>query len=399
MHENKYIRTVTGKFKLDELLNQNIRTLPYEHLIQNLCDYVKAEPNYNDIKDPIELKNLFKLLLKPFSTYDNLSLEADVNKISNELISLKNNYTCNLICDVTSKNHGQNLQCLRAISQYTDMKICHGISIDYSFKDAKSYLNDIKYELNYGFDDQIPSFIGEVSISDTFPSEKEKEIFQNLFQLGNDYDIPIFLKLNSLQKNISTNTILSFLKERQINNKKKWVFSVTLSDQDNYEEDFALISEITKNGYSVVLCIYDCDLTERNKKLDLYYNKEKASFINKTLIALRQFTKQIMISNNINFKIQLKEYGGFGYDNLFINYIDKIFEGLSQEEQECIVKKNLLLLLSWWKKPTKQKKEIPLIRCESCGTEKEETNQEIFRKFDKTFCTISCLKKYLTLQK
>lgn len=398
MEKIKYIRTVTGQCNLNEFRNLNITTLPYEHIIQNLCDYLKEETNYIDIKDQIELKNLHKIVVKPFSTYDNLSLEADANKISNELMNIKNTYSCQLICDVTTINHGQNLKCLRDISKYTNIKICHGLSLDYSYKDIKSYLNDIKYELNYGFEDQIPSFISELFITDSFPSNKENELFQILIELSNEYAIPIFIKLNSIQKNIKTNTIIPYLNTKQIENRKKWVFSISFNDNDNYEDNFELISEIVKNGYSIVMCIYDCDITKRDQKLDQYYNKEKGMFINKALTELKAFIKQIMVSNNINFKVQLKEYGGFGYENIFINYIDEIIQGLTEDEKISILKTNLLTLLAWWIKPQKQIKAIPMIKCEICGTEKEETNDEIFRKFDKNFCSIACLKKYLTLK-
>lgn len=35
---NKYIRTVNGKLKLSDL--KGGMTLPYEHIIQNICDYL-----------------------------------------------------------------------------------------------------------------------------------------------------------------------------------------------------------------------------------------------------------------------------------------------------------------------------------------------------------------------
>ena len=40
-----------------------------------------------------------------------------------------------------------------------------------------------------------------------------------------------------------------------------------------------------------------------------------------------------------------------------------------------------------------------MIKCEQCGVEKEEDDPDLFRKFDKTFCTFSCLKKYINTHK
>ena len=58
--------------------------------------------------------------------------------------------------------------------------------------------------------------------------------------------------------------------------------------------------------------------------MDVYYNNAKAIFINDILKEFKRYIKQIMISNNINYRIQLKEYGGFGYNNIFENYYETI---------------------------------------------------------------------------
>ena len=104
------------------------------------------------------------------------------------------------------------------------------------------------------------------------------------------------------------------------------VFILSLAGYDKeYLEDIKnLIEFILINGYNIILTIYECDyslLSKNNEKqfqlFDLYYKKAKAIFIRKKLKDFSKYIKQIMLSNNINYHIQLKEYGGFGYNHLF----------------------------------------------------------------------------------
>ena len=105
-----------------------------------------------------------------------------------------------------------------------------------------------------------------------------------------------------------------------------------------------------------------------------------------------------MLSNNINFKIQLKYFGGFGFINLFENYFEIITKDLNQEEINSLFYLNLLNILEYLKELEKYKKKVKMIKCENCGKEMEEEDPDIFRKFDKNFCSFSCLKQYLSVK-
>jgi hypothetical protein len=100
--------------------------------------------------------------------------------------------------------------------------------------------------------------------------------------------------------------------------------------------------------------------------LSPYFSKEKLDLINSLILEKnKKYIRQIMISNNINFKIQLKQYGGFGYCNLFKNYFTKIVKlsDLNNNEINLIFKENLLNLLAWWTIPKKEEKKIKMIAC------------------------------------
>ncbi|MCQ2820066.1 MAG: hypothetical protein MJ252_22595, partial [archaeon] len=70
--KQRFIPTVSGKITIDLLKSQsmnnysplfpNITTLPYEDLIQNLCDYIHIDNNIMDQKEEISLSNLNKII-------------------------------------------------------------------------------------------------------------------------------------------------------------------------------------------------------------------------------------------------------------------------------------------------------------------------------------------------
>ena len=60
------------------------------------------------------------------------------------------------------------------------------------------------------------------------------------------------------------------------------------------------------------LNIYECDITKQNEKIDNYYNPKKIELIKKIiLIDNKKYIEQILLSNNINFKINLKQFVSF----------------------------------------------------------------------------------------
>ena len=413
--KQKYIRTITGKITKEEILKKikennsiskknfpKITTLPFEHIIQNLCNYLNQIPNIEP-KENITLSNYSNIISHPFSIFQNLYLDADVALASNELNYLKQ-FNTNLICDVTNVTNGQNKEKLKEISNLSNIQICFGYSIDIEkIRDLKKYSNDIQYEIVYGFDNLVPSFIGEEIIKEKFPfNEYEEKVYDMVLNdIVNKYDIPIFFKLNGKQKLFETNNFLAWIKNKKIVNKKKIIFSISISDNDEnqLENIKKLCKDIVENDHSLILSIYDCDVLKNKseEKIDLYFNKIKAKFINSFLLENKKYISNIMLSNNINFKIQLKYFGGFGYINLFENYFDIITNNLNQEEINSIFYLNLLNILEYWKELEKYKKKIKMIKCENCGKEMEEEDPDIFRKFDKNFCSFSCLKKYLSV--
>lgn len=86
-----------------------------------------------------------------------------------------------------------------------------------------------------------------------------------------------------------------------------------------------------------------------------------------------------MISNNINFKCQLKKFGGYGYADLFKRYFENIQKDseLTDNEMKFIFKENLLDLICWWEPPKLSEKTVKMISC------------QLYKKFFFFFCFFS----------
>ena len=431
----KYIRTSQGpktkEYILQEFPKVNpsfpMLTLPYEHIIHDITEFLKKNNSILDSKENIELSNYSLILKNPLIIYQNLYFDENVSKISNELEFTKK-YNCILICDSTNEKFHQNKSLLKEVQNTCKLNICFGQSLDYEKAklDLKKYSNDLQYLIVYGKDDEpeneklIPSYIGEELIDEEFDENKNeyKNICELYKMIINDlidkYGIPFYIKLQGKQKYINTNTIIDFFNanSQNLKDKKKLVFILSLSDYDEnlYKNSIHdLISKILINGYSLIITIYECDYSllskykissiENNKinLMDVYYNNAKAIFINDILKEFKRYIKQIMISNNINYRIQLKEYGGFGYNNLFENYYENIIQGLNEDEIKDLFCFNLLNLLCYWEPVEKLEKSVKMVKCENCGIEKEENDKDLFTKFDKIFCTFKCLKEWIKL--
>jgi len=431
----KYIRTSQGpktkEYILQEFPKVNpsfpMLTLPYEHIIHDITEFLKKNNSILDSKENIELSNYSLILKNPLIIYQNLYFDENVSKISNELEFTKK-YNCILVCDSTNEKFHQNKSLLKEVQNTCKINICFGQSLDYekAKSDLKKYSNDLQYLIVYGKDDEpeneklIPSYIGEELIDEEFDENKNEyknicELYKMIINdLVDKYGIPFYIKLQGKQKYINTNTIIDFFNanSQNLKDKKKLVFILSLSDYDEnlYKNSIHdLISKILINGYSLIITIYECDYSllskykissiENNKinLMDVYYNNAKAIFINDILKEFKRYIKQIMISNNINYRIQLKEYGGFGYNNLFENYYENIIQGLNEDEIKDLFCFNLLNLLCYWEPVEKLEKSVKMVKCENCGIEKEENDKDLFTKFDKIFCTFKCLKEWIKL--
>jgi hypothetical protein len=152
---------------------------------------------------------------------------------------------------------------------------------------------------------------------------------------------------------------LSFFDKVKSEFRKKVVFLFSYFD---YNDEKFIKDEILEKGFSIIFSTFHCELVDINDtKLARFHSKKVSTFFRKFIED--QFISQIMISNNINFRIQLKNYGGFGYANLFRNYYEEIIRDLNENYIYQIFRKNLIDLLTWWQPPIKSAIKVHYITC------------------------------------
>jgi hypothetical protein len=429
-NEQTYVRTASGQKLLSELQSQIKYALPYEHVYQNLCDFLIKNPEF-DSDTEIKLENLSDIQVNLFSSMKNLYLDSDATKCAGDLSLLKP-FNCNFVCDSTTFKNGQNIKLLREISKLSSIEIAFGYTLkedlfnNTNFKfDHDKLLNEIRYEITYGYDDLIPSFLGEFIISENFPNPIEEKIFPLLFNVIEEFNIPIFIKLNTMLMLNSIENVINYfqklIKKFQNNgqnfNKKSIVFIISESPSLIGKTLTFNTQKILEQGFSIILNIYECDLvniakikstTNENENLKSKQQEEqgeynvlpeifsfnKLNFINQIIQSEnKKYIPQIMISNGINYKLQLKKYGGFGYANLFQNYFKHICQHMNESEINLIFRDNLLAILNYWKPPKKSIKSVKMIKCSNCGEEKPESD-DLFRKFEFIYCSIKCLNNH-----
>ena len=106
-------------------------------------------------------------------------------------------------------------------------------------------------------------------------------------------------------------------------------FCFGLSENDliiNENNLFVLIKNILISEFTLNLNIYKCNVIKQNEKIDNYYNPKKIELINKVILIDNKKYVEQLLSNNINFKINLKQIGRFRYENLFINNFPDFFK-------------------------------------------------------------------------
>ncbi len=145
-----------------------------------------------------------------FSNLKNLVLENEETKMAKELSFLKRS-KCNLILDCSTRENGIDYDFLKKVGSISGLPICFGYTLEndllfnenYIFKDKQALYDSMKYTFVFGNENKlIPSFIGEIILSENGPSNKvlynnikEKEYLDICFKLSSEFNIPIFVKL------------------------------------------------------------------------------------------------------------------------------------------------------------------------------------------------------------
>ena len=323
--------------------------LPHEHLLwDQKCWGHPAPQELGDREEygkPVSLENRGKVIYHAFDYYDNLcQTEVEVAVAEAKLFRYAGGGT---ICDVSSAGLGRDTKALYRIAVDTGLHIIMGsalyVASSWSEEEKKLKPQDIKKVLLGEFLEGIgpmklkPGVLGEVGISD-IRNPYEVKSLQGSAMAQKEIGCPILIHTPIWGK--EGNAILDVLKDSGADLSK-----VALSHLDPTMADYDYADSLAKRGAYIV---YD--------QFGMYLMSTEGIFIpsdNERIVTLKEQIrrgnlKNILISQDVCFKICLTKWGGHGYAHILENIVPRLRrEGISEEQIRTILVENPKRFLSW----------------------------------------------------
>ncbi|KAL4511835.1 hypothetical protein ABPG72_012680 [Tetrahymena utriculariae] len=376
--------------------------LPHEHIFQNLSQF--ADQNLVDF-DSISLFNIQQIRDQPFRCNRNLNLDSveEMHFEMQELIShpvYKNKKP--LIVEATNNQNGQDYAKLKQLAKLLKINLVKGFTfgkdlskIDLNDEKTKvlfssqNILNQVDFEFELGTNEQKPSYIGEIELSEL--NLESNLVHQNALiaylHISKVKKVPIIFNLKN-QPTPNIEKLISQMKPEHVGR------IVLFNPQFEYEEKRLVIEKENEQNLTLVKQIKNFKeiLILLNQKFILGFDilrYEYNDLVDITKLLLQKgYSKQILISNGVKYRTDLRKYGGKGFFAVF----DFIKDTQMNDQQiEDIFRNNMIAVLQWNTFKV-QIQEIKQWKCPICGKEQPENIQR-FTKLGKEFCSIACLKK------
>jgi len=336
---NKKFMSVKGEV----LENKMGITLTHEHLLIDIRNWTIPLPEETSIghlvSQKVSLENRGEIVYMPNYFKDNLVLD-DINIAIEESKSFKS-LGGKTIVDLTLDCIGRDPEALYKISDETGLNIIMGTgkyilsawSEEDKNKSENDLINEIINEFENGAGDMAirPGVIGEIGVSDIkdpneIKSLRASSIAQRELDCALFVHCPIWEKVN--------HEILNILEDAGAN-----ISRVVMSHLDPTCDDVDFHESIAKRGAYIG---YESFGTE-NKAL---YGEKFLPSDGQRIIALvdmikRGYIKQMLISQDIAYKIKLIKWGGWGYSHILKHIVPRLKqEGITQEQIETLIIKN-----------------------------------------------------------
>lgn len=105
--------------------------------------------------------------------------------------------------------------------------------------------------------------------------------------------------------------------------------------------------------------------------------------------------RQLLLSTNLQQRVQCLRYGGGGYAYLFSHFQQRLQHlGVSEQQFRQLVRENPLELLSWYTAPAAAAAPKEFLRCSICSRDFEPVVGEYFTKFEFIYCGTKCLRRH-----
>jgi phosphotriesterase-related protein len=334
-----YAQTVLGSVSEEKL---GI-TLCHEHISVDLRDYFSLSNQKRDLS-PIQSEYLKDIRANPLSSKDNLLLSNPTLSIE-ELASFVR-LGGRTVVECTPIGIGRDVVRLRDIAKSLHLNIIAGTGFYtdpfhpvYSREKNEDELSEIfTKEIRGGVDGSgiKCGIIGEIGMGSPV-TENEKKVLRASIESQKKTGAPIMIHTSAFSKQV--NRITEILEDEGANMDKVVLGHVDASGLDPEYQAF-----LAKSG-----CFIEFD----NFGSEFQYGKQGARgttdaerIASVVELVRRGFISQVLISQDIAFKIYLKKYGGHGYDHILKTIVPKLKRaGLSIEQIDTILVQNPKRLL------------------------------------------------------
>jgi phosphotriesterase-related protein len=323
--------------------------LPHEHLLWDQKCWGHPAPqelgDREEFSKPVSLENRGKVVYHCFDYFDNLcQTDVEVAVAEARLFRYAGGGT---ICDVSSAGLGRDPKALYRIAVDTGLHIIMGSALyvagSWTEEEKKRSPQDIKKVLLGEFLDGVgpmkvkPGVLGEVGISDIRNPHEVKSL-QGSAMAQKQIGCPILIHTPIWEKD--GNAILDVLQEAGADPRR-----VALSHLDPTMADYDYADSLAKRGSYIVYDQFGMYLMS-TEGIMIPSDNERITTLKEQI--RRGNLKNILISQDVCFKILLTRWGGHGYAHILENIVPRLRrEGISEEQIHTILVENPKRFLSW----------------------------------------------------
>ncbi|UCE55958.1 MAG: TatD family hydrolase [Desulfobacterales bacterium] len=321
---NERVKTVLGDISPEEL---GI-TLMHEHLLCDLRPYFELPSQVTKRKvanEKVEITNLGILRRDPFAILDNLLLD-DADLALDEINKFKwaGGET---VVEVTCNGMGRDVIALRKIAVETGLNIIAGcgyyidLSHPASLKDKSidEISNEIIEEIKKGIDGTHirPGVIGEIGTSQILTQNEEK-VLRAAARAQKETGLPIYVHPYFRDGKRHALKILDILEEEGVN-----LQQVIICHMDG-NLDLEYHKLVAKRGAYIEYDTFGKEYTRTDQSYELPKDTQRV----RSIVDMIQegFVENILISQDICFKMDLQRYGGWGYDHILTNIVPMFYK-------------------------------------------------------------------------
>lgn len=329
----KYIQTVTGKIPADEM---GITTT-HEHLLIKQKDF-NAEQHGEDeeyLNQKVCLRNRGKILYNLHKYPDNVILD-NPDLITSEVLEFKKAGGKTLI-DCTCHGLDPNPEAVRRIALNAGINIVMPTGV-YTHPYHPLWVKDLSFqelaelfekEINHGIAGTSikAGFIGEIGIS-CFNNEEKKVVKAAAIAQKNTGTAIVFHMNHQY-----TTEVIDVLEKNGADLSK-----AIIGHCDHMFEKIDYFESLLKRKVNLAFDTFGMDITLSH---ELCYPNDYGRFSAIRILSNMGFINQIVVGHDVCFKVQLKEFGGFGYSHLLENVVLVMKNnGFSEDEINTLLVKN-----------------------------------------------------------